>query len=218
MKFTSRKTVISGAVIVILILVVGGFFWFWFNGDLKFRLIRWWIETVQMGGSSRDFSIINNQEGKFIENKKEGLKAKILENWEAKKAETGDFSFWGMNLFSPDLKLSEKHLLENGCIIGVNIEKSQFYFDLTNSYLQDLSAQAEDIIWKEVGYEGLEISGHKAIKELVFDNPQVGLMIEVRILLEKDKNVYLVLRSASQDKEKCLNDFNRFLEEISISK
>ena len=71
--------------IIILVLVGGGLFYWWQHREIK--------------GSPEDYVIKETEEGKFVENKKAGLKVKVPEGWNVEKIEVMEGS---VILYSPD--------------------------------------------------------------------------------------------------------------------
>ena len=225
-----KKTIFL--IIIILLLIIGGVFWWWERGGGKIL----WIEEVEMGGSVRDFSIKEalgeTGEEIIVENEKEGLKVKVPDGWRAEKAEISSFSTWGVNIFSPNLKINDYsspnfYFLEKGCGIGVYIEKSNLKHEVVKSYIEN----TKNLLPEELptierdGFEMIEINGHQAWKEILYDEvvgtedrkiEKVGKGVEIRVPLKDEKNVYFIFHSSSKDKEKCVLEFDKFLETVSI--
>lgn len=204
-EFKNKKNLIF-IVIFILLLLIGGFFWWW--QQPKSQLRKWWIEEIEMKGSIKDFFIKEVPEGKFVENKKEGLRVKAPEGWSFEKGETSSFAVWGINLFSPN----------KSCMVGVYIENSNLHFDLANLYIQNSKNIENNLSFEETGYEVIKIDQKQALKELIYDDPKIGIEIGVRIPTKNNKNIYFVLRSSSEDKDKCVEEFNNFLSTVVINK
>lgn len=214
-KFLNKKSIFFLVLIIVLITIVGGIFWWKQPGS---QLKKWWIEETEMGGSIRDFSIRETSDGRIIENNKEGLRVKVIKGWKTEKTETAFFSEWGVNILSPDIEFDDNHILRSGCIISINILKGNMPLDLMTARIQSIEETGEIPTLEEDLYEIIRVDEMEALKELMYDDPRVGVVIEVTIPTRDEKNIWLVLGSSFNDKEKCLQKFNEFLATVEIKK
>lgn len=194
-----KKKIIIFLIIILLLIVAGGVFWWWQGREIK--------------GSPEDYVIKETAEGKIVENKKAGLKVKVPEGWEVKKLEAEE----GLMVFySPDIKgeLQDDKIippLENGCIIHASVvyEEMDFtYLKLQAKYnLALLDVESEE-------FEEVMISNYQALKTTA-DTQKIGPAIGIDIPY-KDKTYSFLLIFTPDDKDKCIQEFNEFLETVSI--
>jgi len=194
-----KKIIISIFVILFLILVAGGGFFWWQRREIK--------------GSPADYVIKETAEGKIVENKKAGLTVKVPEGWEAKKMEEQG----GLMVFySPNIKgklQNDKIIppLDKGCIIHTSViyEKIDFtQLKLQAKYnLALLDVKSEE-------FEEVVISHYQALKTTA-DTEKIGAILGIDIPY-KDKVYSFSLLFASDDKNNCVQEFNKFLETVSI--
>jgi len=185
--------------VFVLILVVGGFFWWWQSREIK--------------GTPDDYVIKETKEGVFVENKKAGLVVKVPEGWEVERMEVEE----GLIVFnSQNIKggLQNDKItppLENGCIIHASVmyEKMDFtYLKLQAKYnLALLDVNSEE-------FEEIVINNYQALK-IMADTQKIGPAIGIDIP-HKDKTYSFLLIFAPDDKNNCLQEFESFLETVSI--
>lgn len=207
--------------LIFLLLIAGGVFWWW--SQPRSLLRRWWIEKIEMGGSVGDFSIKDTLGETVVENKREGLKVKVPKGWgvEKEKPEAVFWSTWGVHLSSPDLIVKaygppDLYLLEKGCLIDVRIEKNELQHNRVNRYIESVSKAGEEpLTLEEERFKVIEIDERQALEEFVYDGDK-GRRVEVRTLLEDDKNIYFVFCSSPRDTERCSQIFDEFLKTVSI--
>lgn len=186
--------------ILFLIIVIGGLFWWWQGREIK--------------GSPEDYVIKETAEGIFVENKKAGLTVRAPEGWEVKKMEVEE----GLMVFnSPDIKgglQNDKIIppLENGCIVHISViyEEMDFtYLKLQAKYnLALLNVKSEE-------FEEIVINNYHALK-IIADTQKIGPAIGIDIP-HKNKTYSFLLIFAPDDKNNCIQEFDRFLETISIN-
>lgn len=196
LKKPNKKVVFS---LVFVLILVAGFF-SWQNRKIK--------------GSPDDYVIKETTKGIIVENKKAGLTLKAPEGWEAKKIETGE----GMMIFyspsiegeSQDDKITPP--FESGCIIHASViyEKMDFnYLKLQAKYnLALLDAKSEE-------FEEIIINSHQALK-VIADTQKMGPAIGIDIPYEDEVYSFLLIFSF-KDRNNCIQEFNSFLETISIN-
>ena len=195
-KFLNKKII----VIFALILVAGGiFYWQYANKEIK--------------GSPDDYEIIETAEGIFVENKKAGLFVKAPNGWEVKKMEVGE---GGVTFYPRDIKIKWENNqivlpLEVGCIIGGEI----IYRKINFEEIKKNAKQTHIVLGVESDeFEEIIINNHKALKN-TFNLHKYGPGIGVYILV-KNKVYTFYLYWNPDEKERCIQEFDQFLETVSI--
>jgi hypothetical protein len=196
-KFLNKKFLF--VFVFVLILVVGGLFFWWQGREIK--------------GSPEDYVIIETEEGKFVENKKAGLLVKTPEGWEAEKIEFSDGS---MGFYAPETEgrwqdEMIKPPLNKGCAIGTAVIYKKMDFDEVKEEIKEIHAGL-GILSEEL--EIITINNRQALKN-TFDSKFIGPSIGV-YFLNKNKLYSFALYWAIDEKEKCIQEFESFLETISI--
>jgi hypothetical protein len=194
-----KKKIFILIIIVILIVVAGGIFW--------------WRQNREIKGSPADYVIKETTEGKVVENKKAGLTIKVPEGWEIKRVE---FEEGAINFYSPntEVELREEKIvlpIKNGCLIQTNVVYKEIDFE----QIQQEARMTHIMLGVESDeFEEITINNYKALKN-VFDlrkyGPSVGIYIPV-----KNKGYAFYLYWDSEEREKCLQEFNKFLDTVSI--
>ena len=192
-----RKYIIFS--IIGLLLIAGGVFWWWQGREIK--------------GSSEEYEIKETPEGTIVENKKARLVVKVPEGWEVKKMEIEE----GLMVFySPDIKgeIQNNKIvppLEKGCIIHVSVRYEAINFTdlkLQAKYnLALLGAESEE-------FEEIIIGNYRALKT-VADTQKIGPAAGIDIPY-KGKTYSFLLISAPDNKDNCIQEFDKFLETVSI--
>jgi len=196
--FTKKKFVISSVVIIVLILGAGGFF-LWQGREIK--------------GSPADYIIKETTDGKIVENKKAGLFVKAPEGWDVKKIEDegGAVNFYSSNT---DVESREGKIvlpIKNGCLIQTNVVYKKMDFEQTK---QEAKRTHIMLGVKSDEFEEIVINNHKALKNM-FDIHKYGSGIGIYIPL-KNRGYAFYLYWAPDEKERCVQKFESFLETISI--
>jgi len=193
-----NKKVRVGLVILLILAASGGFFW-WENREIK--------------GSPDDYAIKETGEGKIIENKKAGLSIIVPKEW---KTEIIDFSegsvifdsldiegVWRNEMISPPLI--------KGCSVEVAVIYRQTNFDEIKKEVEEshigLSIQSEE-------FEIITINNRQTLKD-TFESKFIGPSMGVYFLNE-DKFYSFAVYWASNDKERCIQEFNNLLKTVSI--
>jgi len=194
-----NKKIVFLIIIILLLIIAGGVFWWWQKREIK--------------GSPEDYVIKETAEGRIVENRKAGLTVKVPEGWETKKMEAEE----GLMVFySPDIKgelQNDKIIppLENGCIIHANVAYE--VMDFTSLKLQaKYNLALLDVESEE--FEEVMISNYQALKTTA-DTKKIGPAIGVDIP-HKDKTYSFLLIFTPNDKDSCIQEFDKFLETISI--
>ena len=204
------KIIISILVIVLLILIIAGRYFFWL-----------WKRESEVGFAI--FGDFNEKEidgEKIIEHTKSGLSVRISKDWKTGNG-LGELS---IIFISPDFTLHPKMgpysppIPEKGCSIEMSVKKEieSSNSDIEYSYLREeieeclTSTKCED--------EVIEVSGHKALKQVF--SPENQTIISgnyVGVKIPRNEWVYTFETYLfSQDKERCAQEFSRFLEKVSI--
>lgn len=166
-----------------------------------------------------DFTI----EGNAIINEKEGLTVTIPDEWTAKKAVQAFFSEWGVHIFSPDISVrkyvpSDLYVLDDGCVILVNIEQAGTLFKLVTSALEGLDENVEiSSIRDEREVSIMMLDNKLALKEVIYDKPDFGKRVDVRVPIEDDKLICLIFISSETKKDACYEIFDDFSKKILIN-
>ncbi len=193
----NKKIKIVIAVFVVLILGAGGFFG-WQNWGTK--------------GNPKDYIVKETDKGKIVENKKAGLTVKIPEGWAEEKMEVMEGS---MVFYSPDAESYRQNKisppLKKGCIIETAVAYKETSFE-------EIQKEAEEahksLIMKSDEFESIIVNGKSALKN-IFDSIDLGYSIEVYIS-GNDVLYGLRISTGPQDIEKCSQEFDKFLETVSI--
>jgi len=193
-----NKKVIFIFVIVLILCGAGGFFW-WQNREIK--------------GSPADYVIKETAEGKIVENKKAGLTVKAPEEWEVKRVE---FEEGAVN-FSPlnaEVELREWKIvlpIKNGCLIQTNVVYKKMDFEqikeeakYTHYWLGKISEEFKEITMKNYSSLKNTFDTQKA-------GPGIGIYIPVN-----NKGYAFYLYWGLNEKERCIQEFDSFLETVSI--
>jgi len=193
-----QKLVILLIIIIVLVLG-GGLFYCWQNREIK--------------GSPEDYIIKETEEGKFVENKKAGLEIKVPEGWEVEKIEIMEGS---VILYSPDTEGYRPDKIEpplkKGCLIEVAVAYKK-------TDLKEIKIEAEEahklLIMKSDEFEVTEVDRKPAIKN-TFDCVDLGSSIDTYVVGKR--MLYGVgITSALEDVERCSQEFDKFLETVSIN-
>jgi len=193
-----KKIIIS--VIIVLILVAGGFFW--------------WRQNREIKGNPDDYVIKETEEGKIVENKKAGLTVKVPEGWEAKKMEVEE----GLMTFFPlgiEVEMRKEKIvlpLKKGCLIRTTVVYRKGDFDQIKR-----ETKMDHLLMGNVKYDEFEeitINNYYAVKN-TFEFEKLGLGISSYIPI-KNKVYGFHLVWASDEKDRCIQEFNKFLETALI--
>jgi hypothetical protein len=199
-KTTNKKGVVF-LVIIILVLAIGGFFWWWENREIK--------------GSPKDYIIKETPEGKIVENKKAGLKMEAPDGWKIEKV---NFNEGAIAFNSPDLRYSTKEgriflPLKEGCRIQSSLGYEKMSFDdIKTSLKYSYSLMG----MKFVRFKRITVNKYLALQS-IFDKKTEGKGIGMSISIPVKNKVYgFSITWGHNDKEKCIQGFNKFLATILI--
>jgi hypothetical protein len=186
-------------VIIILIVAGGGFFWWWKGREIK--------------GSPADYIIKETGEGRVVENKKAGLTIKVPEGWEVKKMEVREGSVLIHTSDIEGKKWNEMVVppLTKGCGVEVSVVYKKMNFD-------EIKEEVKTIHWglriKSEEFEKVTINNWQALKN-TFESDVLGLVSSIYIPI-KNKLYDFDLYWGIDEKEKCIQEFDKFLDTVSI--
>jgi len=196
-----KKKIIISIIIILLLIIAGGVFWWWQSREIK--------------GSPEDYVIKETEEGRFVENKKAGLTVRAPEGWEAERIE---FEEGAVDFSSSDLEADWKEgklvlPLKKGCRIQASVAYEKLNFvdiKIKANYSYVLMGM------KSVNFEEITINNHNALKS-VFDIEEGGSGVGMSISIPADDKVYgFSVVWGAGEKENCIQEFNKFLETVSI--
>ena len=172
----------------------------------------WW-QGREIKGSPEDYVIKETEQGKIIENKRAGLRFEVPAEWEAQKIEflegsvvinTKDIEgVWRNEMVNPPLT--------KGCGIEIGVVYRKMDFD-------EIKKEVKDIHFglgiKSEEFEQITINNQDALKN-TFDSISLGPGIVIYIP-NKNKLYGFSVNWAPEEKEKCIQEFNQFLETVLI--
>ena len=177
----------------------------------------WWLEEREIKGSPDDYVIKETAEGKIVENKKAGLTVKVPEGWEVKKMgieeglKEGAIVFYSPNT-ERELREGKKTLpLESGCLIHIKLIYEKLNFPEIK-----MEVKYTHSIWglETEEFEEITINNYHGLKN-IFSTRATGPGIGIYIP-RSDKIYWINLFWAINEKESCNQEFDKFLETISI--
>ncbi len=184
--------------ILFLLLFIGGVF-LWQKREIK--------------GSPEDYVIKETEEGKIVENNRAGLTVKVPEGWIEKRIE---FLEGSVVFDTPDIEgrwedEMVKPPLEKGCTIEAAVVYKKMNFDEIKEEIKEIHA---GLGIKSEKFEMVTINNRQVLKN-TFDSKFLGPGMAV-YFINKNKLYNFVVYWAFEDKERCIQDFNKFLETVSI--
>jgi len=194
------------AIIFILFLIIGGVFWWW---QIQETPPEEWEKAKY--SKPEDYVVKETPEGKIIENKKTGLSFRIPEGWRMEKS---TFGRSGLALYSQDAVEERTVLMKSGCRITFETIYVNVSIETLQEVKQNLSvfpAEKYEII-KVGNYEGLK----GVISDLELNLYGIDVSVPVRDFLGRGKLDSFILVTNFDDKERCIQEFENFLETISI--
>ena len=196
-KILNKKVVFI--LVIVLLLGVGGFFW-WQGQEIK--------------GSPEDYVIKETEEGKIVENKKARLTVRVPEGWEAEKMDVEE----GLMIFFPletEMEIREEKIvlpIKNGCLIRATIVYREGDFDQIKRETRRDHFLIGSVKYDE--FEEITINNYYAVKN-VFEFEKLGPGMSIYIPV-KNKVYGFHLVWALEEKEKCVQEFDKFLETVQI--
>ena len=174
----------------------------------------WGWQKTRIRGNPNDYIVKETIEGKVIENEKAGLIIKVPEGWEMEKAELqeGGISFY-FNGSKSRLENGQINLpLEKGCMVGTEI----VYEKLNFKELENEARFAHTTLGGKIDkFKIIFISDHEAL-ENAFELYRYGPGIGVYIPIGNHICAFYLYWAVGQ-KENCVQEFNKFLETLSIT-
>ncbi len=186
--------------VVVLILVGGGFFW-WQKREIK--------------GSPKDYVIKETPEGKFVENKKAGFTMKVSEGWVERKIEFREGNVVLETLDIQGIRGRDGMIhppLEKGCTIGGGVIYKKMDFDEIKKEIKEIHL---GLGIKSEEFEITTINSYPALKN-TFDSLSLGPGLSIYILTNKAKIYNFEVYWAPEEKERCIQELNKFFETLSI--
>jgi len=214
------KSFFIGSVFVLFLAACGFFYYVWHMTDSP--LYRWWVEEMEMGGGPKDFLIEKSGTETIVINKREKFQAKVPDTWTAAKAEQFSYRDWGVNLFSPDVKIKAysvpyDFVLNDGCVIGIFMEKGNLKYDVATDQISEglLMEKQELPCMEDDGIEMIKIGNHWAIETLFHDSEEYGFHSRIVVPIDDERYIYIVFYAVLDDKKICFDIFEQFLGNIS---
>ena len=199
-KLTKSKKIVL-ILFVLLILLSGGIFL--------------WQKKKGTEGSVKDFVIRETAEGVFVENKKAGLSVEAPEGWEVEKVELEPGA---INFNSPNMQVVKKDgqiilPIEQGC----KIQSSVGYEKLNLIDLQiELRYSFALAKMKSTRFEEIVFNDYPAIKTFFgLEENDIGTGMSLSVL-SPNKIYGFSVMWANNEKEECIQEFNKFLEKVNI--
>lgn len=202
-------------IIFILFLIAGGIFW------LQREKIENYFEQKEMEkvfALSKDYNLQETSEGKFIENKKDGFRARVPDGW---RAEIGTDIFGYVDdmkviLFSTNFSYRPS----NGCIIEIQINRAKNEREAEGFLVRSVEEVKRDIVLsKETerkNYfpktEAILINGKEALKNTFPEEGKKENYISIELPSEEKVYTFEVVFFS----EECTEYIDKFLNSISI--
>ena len=200
-KIGKKKIIVL--IIIILLLLIGGVFWW---QDRETPIEKWEAAKVS---PKEDYMIKETPEGKIVENKKMGLTYEIPQDWILENENPTRF-------YSPDTKFKEKSSIffEKGCKINVYASHIKTNLDTLKKFIEANFSNFSTLI-KVDESSVLNLSGYPALKHK-YHIEKFGMGHISVEFPSKDKLYKIALSSPIEERERCEEEFNKFLEIISI--
>jgi hypothetical protein len=210
-----KKEFIFIIVLAFIILIFGGIF-LWSSFEKEMGTI---IEEVKFE-PAENYVIKDTPEGKIVENENVGLKFKVPDGWQVEKrigsfADKSGTQECSIIVSSPDAKVSTQiNIPEKGCGISIRVEHrySEKEFHIVANLIKSIQENPEN---ESLNYEILQVAKRPALKEILFDNEKIGQAISVSLPINEKVYIFETL-ILSQEKERCLEEFNKFLKTVAI--
>lgn len=212
LNFSNKKVIVI--LVLILLLAAGGVFWWEHYKQVRVEKI---IEEIA------DYIVEETPEGKVIKSKDGNLSFKVPDGWKLKKE--GKYIIVPVWIMSPELFENYKSYREDseanffnskeGCLIEVGFDKEGV------SSLKDLEERIKEAhqsfgleTWGS--FETVEIDHNQALKNMLVSSLLGHYM---GVFIPFNGKVYgFGVYSGEEYKERCAQEFNKFLETISINK
>lgn len=195
--------------LIVFLVITGGFFYWWKYWETPFE--EW--DKVSLS-RPQDYEINDLAEEIVIENKKAGMVFKTPKDWEVKRAGLGNYII----LYGPGTvgRTEEIQGIEKGCEIVVAAMAAKTSIGTIEKQLKDLHKKWE----YQEKYEPVEVSGHKALKNITgipaLDMYGIGVHVPIKKLFSQSRLYYLSISSSLKNQESCFQEFDQFLETVFI--
>jgi len=229
LKSVNKKVIIS---LVVVLVLAGGFF-YWQEDRIENFLES--KKREKMVAPSKDYTIIEEADGEFILNTKDGFKVKIPAEW---KIEPGDNmeileSDREVTLYSKDFSYRPP----KGCLINVQINRVQrMPVEEYNGATVMYPFEGAEEIKEEINFyknatpeERDELKERWAKPEIILVDQKEALLETILLettILSGDVGKYVTVKVPTQKRlfifsntqlsEKCVQEFDKFLETVSI--
>jgi len=206
-KFAKSKYFVPGIVIglvvfgwlVLLIAKLGPF------GEEKEEF----VSQPTTWSQKEDYVIKETPEGKFVINEKAGLSFKVPEGWRVELPEETA----GVYFLEKNTRL-EQGIFVGGCAIVLAVDFRGTLVENTRgiiSYLEKHPEEEESDMFIDI----IEVARHKALKKIGQADFRFGKSINIEIPLG-EKLCHITTRPLLEEEERCLQEFDKFLETVSI--
>ncbi len=217
MNFNLKKRrVVVIIVIFVLLLIAGGFFYWWVEKEEVMKPI-YKNEFVK----TEEFEVVETSEGNFVVCEKENFRIKVPGEWRVEKDAAFGTAIYLLDPLSGDNFI--KNAKEKGaCGMSVEIYNSKRVNPDVTTFADDLNKEVEYFL-KDPDYglkdkdskkEIINLDGKYGIKRIHTIEDKV-CFIEVKIPI--DQTVY-TLSSGFIRADKCIEEFNKNLETVTINK
>ena len=225
-----KKIIIA---LVSILIVLGGFFCWWQEDRIETFFENRKLEKIV--APSKDYSVIEEHGEKFILNEKDRFKVKIPANWKIELGEdreilesnreitlySTDFSYRPPEgcLINVQINRVQRMLVEeyNGATVMYPFEGAEEIKEEINFYKNATPEEREELKERRAKPEIILVDQKEALLEtilleIIMSSGDVGKYVTVKVPTE---NRLFIFRN-TQLSEKCEEEFNKFLETVSI--
>jgi hypothetical protein len=207
---------------IILALIIGGFFYTWYSLSLRDNE-QDFIDNGPVLFSEEDYKIEEKEDGNYISIDKIGFTCKVPENWDIKKEKTA-----GINnqhyiaLYSPEFEATTSNVIKNGCKIEITAGVEEKNNKTIKGYIEkikenpDIEFEEISNLYKDYNFKLIKISNHEALSWMSPENNIVGQTIGLDIPIDDKKIIDNIISFPLQEKDKCLNIWEEFIQNIII--
>ena len=215
----NKKRVLLILFVLVIIVVAGGFFW---RDKIENYLERKKME--RMVALSKDYSIAEDSDGKFIINEKDGLRVKIPTQWETEIGMDmyGLASEQYVTLYSKDFSYRPP----KGCLVEIQISRLQkrqveHYDEDLVMYPYEGAEEIKEVInsYKEAmpeereGIKIISVDQNEALQETKILGENIGGQVSIKIPTENKVYIFEGILFS----EECDKELEQFLETVSIN-
>ncbi|MDD5145091.1 MAG: hypothetical protein PHW72_03135 [Candidatus Pacebacteria bacterium] len=218
--FSSKKSIFLCVFVLILLVVTGGLFWQKDRIEIFFEE----KELEKMVAFAKDYSLSQNNNGKFIINEKDNFQVKVPDNWNAEIGmdSHGTESDRYVTLYSQDFSYRP----QRGCLVEIEIsrlakEKREEYSDgNVIFYLFDGAKEVKDEIEsykinnnKEENIKIISVSQRDALQEIDEIGDAAGKYI-ITTKVPSESRVYIFRSILFSDN--CNREMEQFLNTVLV--